>query len=638
MYDSIRRISVMNYTKIISVTLDHMTESFSKSYSVNALYRIASEIVTDKISSDGNLFDFAVLIEWMENEKNTWYNGKYKAIKRFIYLMNDYIVNGCFTDRFTYHNSSCIYQILNQDFAEIVNRFIDYKSSDVEASIDVYRTQSSHLLLYLQNHMLQIEDISYEVLYDFREYVYSEQTKKNAQRTIEYARQMLDFMFMVGIVHKSDYSFVLYKPVWPYFLEIRNQYISDEYSDIGINFDLNDFIIQPFVDLYVNRNYAKKETSKILFAISVYHTFLDYHDLHASMETVLFFISQIVQNLTAGYKEWRTILLRFIDYLNQNEVIFNRSYSFTTLKYDSMPFWAKDVAERYIEYRTRLGMKKSTITTDRNSIVRFVEYLDTIGFTSFDGLSAQYVYDFLEQDEHSTASGKSCYKAHILGFLRFLKDEKTIDFYISPNVVSYRIPQKIVTTLPSDTVNIIFESRDFFSSIIELRDYAIVMIGLRLGLRKSEIVNIRFQDIDLKNRTLTITQTKTQKEIIYPLPVIVGNCIFEYVRKRKPESNQEFLFVTKTAPYNKATSSVCSRALVRVLKKLNIQFEPHGFHILRRTYASTLLNKGEAISSVADALGHSDNSTLNVYLSLSVEIMQKCPLSLDKVPYGGTRL
>lgn len=160
----------------------------------------------------------------------------------------------------------------------------------------------------------------------------------------------------------------------------------------------------------------------------------------------------------------------------------------------------------------------------------------------------------------------------------------------------------------------------------ELRDYAIVCIGLSMGFRASDIVSLRFADVDWKNRSISIIQQKTGKALTMPMPVKTGNILFRYIRDGRPESDSPYIFIRHEAPYDGVKRGVCRNALRRFIDPLD--GNGCSFHIVRKTFATNLLAGGVNVELISDSLGHSTDGTVHKYLSLDEERMRMCPLSL----------
>ena len=189
--------------------------------------------------------------------------------------------------------------------------------------------------------------------------------------------------------------------------------------------------------------------------------------------------------------------------------------------------------------------------------------------------------------------------------------------------------EKIVDVLTDGQIQRIDDFRKDHTGPVELRDAAMVLLGLRMGLRASDVLNLRFGDIDWKNREISIVMEKTKAQITLPMPVDVGNAVYSYICDGRPKTGSDIVFVRSRAPYGKLTGKVCTKALYRILPERKC-VTGGGFHVARRTFATTLLRNHAGIDDVMDALGHRDPTSVMKYLLLDDDRSRRCGLSLKE--------
>ena len=155
--------------------------------------------------------------------------------------------------------------------------------------------------------------------------------------------------------------------------------------------------------------------------------------------------------------------------------------------------------------------------------------------------------------------------------------------------------------MSDEQISCINEYRKTCNSPIELRDAAMVMIGLKLGFRSSNVINLKLSDIDWMNKKISITQYKTKVSISLPLSVDVGNAVFRYMKYGRPECDDPHVFVRHKAPYGILSGKICSNALNRVLSTVS-DGSSVKFHTLRKTFATSILKNNAGVERVIDCL------------------------------------
>ncbi len=295
------------------------------------------------------------------------------------------------------------------------------------------------------------------------------------------------------------------------------------------------------------------------------------------------------------------------------------------------PAWARDGIASYLELRRREGCSSSTIGCAARACGRLAAYADAAGAGSWADVDAAVVSAWCADDPHETAGGRACYVSKARGFLGYLEDEGLARPGTSLAARSETAPaRKVVTVLDDSAVALAEEARLSASTPMELRDAAIVALGLTMGLRSCDVARLKLSDISWRDSAISIIQRKTNVQLDAPLTVAAGNAVAAYLLHGRPDSASPFVFVKHRAPYDGVDKGVCGDAAVRT-------FGPHvgGFHVLRRTFATAMLRGGVGRRGVAEALGHATDRSTDPYLSLDAERMRACAMRLSDCGIGG---
>lgn len=154
------------------------------------------------------------------------------------------------------------------------------------------------------------------------------------------------------------------------------------------------------------------------------------------------------------------------------------------------------------------------------------------------------------------------------------------------------------------------------SRFLRYRNHAIFSTFIFTGLRKKELLNLKYADVDLENFTIFVKQGKGNKDRIIPMSYTLAQTLKKYVEERKR--------FNKTCPEFFASSRGNMGFTDNGLKKLTDQMRAKSgikfiVHKLRHTFATLMLEGGCDIYSLSKMMGHSDIKTTTIYLSASAE-------------------
>lgn len=165
------------------------------------------------------------------------------------------------------------------------------------------------------------------------------------------------------------------------------------------------------------------------------------------------------------------------------------------------------------------------------------------------------------------------------------------------------------------------------------RNFAMFLLIARMGLRISDVIGLKFSNIDWKNNCITIMQQKGGNMLGLPLSEEVGMAIISYLKSGRPQSSSEFIFVGHLAPFEAlANHNNFNQEIRKYMRRagITIPTEKHsGVHTLRHSFATNLLKSGTSVRDISQILGHRSINTTETYLRVDVEQMRLCSLSLE---------
>lgn len=149
------------------------------------------------------------------------------------------------------------------------------------------------------------------------------------------------------------------------------------------------------------------------------------------------------------------------------------------------------------------------------------------------------------------------------------------------------------------------------------RAYAMTRCLIDLGLRCSEVVNLRLEDINWAEGTISFFGTKGRRSDVLPLPAATGSAIAAYLREERPQTLNRAIFVRHVAPYDEPIEKgVVKRAVLAGYRRCG--WSRTGVHILRHSVASRLLRTGAPMKDIADVLRHRSLDTAAIYAKVDL--------------------
>lgn len=218
---------------------------------------------------------------------------------------------------------------------------------------------------------------------------------------------------------------------------------------------------------------------------------------------------------------------------------------------------------------------------------------------------------------------------------RFWKEERIVGDRFDDLFASFKVrkAERVPSYFTSAEVIKIEQSIER-SSGVGKRNYAMILLASRLGLRASDIAGLRFDNIDWDKNTISLKMQKTKSHIELPLLADVGNAIVDYLRHGRHESSLPNVFLSSRAPYVAATKHMVCSAINRIIcaSGIDILGKHHGPHSLRHSLASVMLERGTTMPVISESLGHRSTETTLTYLKIDIKSLLKCTLQVPPVP------
>ena len=286
--------------------------------------------------------------------------------------------------------------------------------------------------------------------------------------------------------------------------------------------------------------------------------------------------------------------------------------------------------EKLITHLTNLRRSMVTIKDYRLYLSEFLMHLNE--------RNVKHVSAITEKDILTFVSSHPTNKVNIVSALRvlfrFWREEHIVDDRFEELFDTYKThkPERIPSYFAANEVMRIEQSVSR-NSANGKRNYAMLLLASRLGLRASDIANLQFSDIDWDKNMITLTMQKTKKVIELPLLADVGNAIIDYLRHGRPKSDSQNVFLSGNAPYVTATKNMVCAAINGIILRSGVDTsgKHHGPHSLRHSLASAMLNGGSMMPVISESLGHRSTQTTLAYLKIDIRSLQKCALPVPEI-------
>jgi len=304
---------------------------------------------------------------------------------------------------------------------------------------------------------------------------------------------------------------------------------------------------------------------------------------------------------------------------------------------DGCPARFRPLRDEYVASCRARGNAEATLVAKGKAASRFLGYLDEAGAGDLAVLGVRDVSGFLLRQRGLRRKTIAGMRSSLADFLAFL-------------AATGRGPQGLAGRLPPHR-HLRHESEPHLWTAEEIRrvlavidrqsatgkrDYAMILLTARLGLRISDLRHLDLGDLDWRAKTLTIIQRKTGRPLSLPLLDDVGWAVIDYVRHGRPETACAKVFIKHRHPFGAfgGSSSVATR-LSRYAARAGIEFPPGdtcGMHSLRGALAVAMIGNGAPMPVISAVLGHASTDTTQAYyLRFDVERLRCCALDVEDV-------
>lgn len=257
-------------------------------------------------------------------------------------------------------------------------------------------------------------------------------------------------------------------------------------------------------------------------------------------------------------------------------------------------------------YKQKLRYKRYAENTIDSYIPYLKEFLISENIKDPYQVSLKQIIDYLENKIYTSVSQQNQVIGSLKLYAKYILGKKMVHLN---KIERPRSVKKLQPVIPKQ------ELLDSLNSINNTKHKTILTLAYSKGLRVSEVINLKWEHIRRKEKTILIKDSKNNKDRLLPINDTIINLLIDYAREYK---TKQYVFTGQDwRPQYSAES--CNQLVKKLIGK------QYHFHTLRKSYAVHLYEIGVDLAKIQDILGHSKIETTRIYVSESIEALRTVP-------------
>lgn len=303
------------------------------------------------------------------------------------------------------------------------------------------------------------------------------------------------------------------------------------------------------------------------------------------------------------------------------------------------PAMKKPLRDYEVYGRDRLYLRPSSLSLRIRELAIFLDFLGSRNLETLDQLQPADLTAFVMWRPRLRPKTISRILSDVRSFLKFLSLKGILQRDLSVVLPTIRVPRD--ATIPSvwdpELLARLLRAVDR-SSPKGKRDYAILLLACRLGLRLGDIRALRLENLNWEAATIDIIQSKTGAPLQLPLTEEVGEALIDYLRAGRPQTDRREVFLKLNPPFAPFSENNHLHQIVTHWRKLaGIEFRSkrrRGLHSLRHTLATELLRAETPFHIISEILGHATTASTLIYAKADVEALRSVALDTEELAHG----
>jgi len=276
--------------------------------------------------------------------------------------------------------------------------------------------------------------------------------------------------------------------------------------------------------------------------------------------------------------------------------------------------------ERFCDYILSIrGYSPDTIRRYRYVVTRYCKMMKVSEISKVSDENVRDLFYIGRTERNWSVNTFIVYHKTLLVFFRWCVKQGYMEKNPILDIEKPRLEKRLPTKLNKQSALKLLEIVDNYpyeSKFLRLRNHAIFSTFIFTGLRKQELLNLKYNDVDLENLSIFIRQGKGNKDRIIPMSYNLAQTLKKYLDERKKQNKTSPEFFSSSRGNMGFTVNGLKKLIDQVRLSSGIKFSAHK---LRHTFATLMLEGGCDIYSLSKMMGHSDIKTTTIYLSASAE-------------------
>lgn len=289
------------------------------------------------------------------------------------------------------------------------------------------------------------------------------------------------------------------------------------------------------------------------------------------------------------------------------------------------------LAEEFLTAKRELRVAEQTIIINHRVLSQFIKSLQMKGVYRVEDIREDDVLAFISSTQNLTEQRMYVIRLFCRHLYQKGHTKHDLEYVIGRSPA--RSTEKLPSVYSAEEVKVIEKHIDRGRNGGK-RNYAMFLLASRLGLRVSDIVNLKFENINWDSNTINLEQIKTKKCIELPLLADIGEAIIDYLQYERAISKRKEVFLSITPPYEKLSRQTVTSTIQRIIKdtEIDISKRKFGMHAMRHSLAGQLLQNDIPLPVISEVLGHTSSQATMNYLRIDIDKLIQCSLSVPPVP------